>query len=340
MTDDQARLLAVLEWLYDHIDDDRLGVKVADIDLDELAALGADVDRDGVVTLVRRGVAEAWLVEHANQADLTDPVPPVTLFIQGKRAVEAVREHRNQPVARAQAARRALLKYLYPLIHTDATDFEGSATATFYGSVFTEDEIRRAGEFLVSAGLVDGQTRADGLLWTGQLTASGTRCVEEYDGDLTAMRNAGVGPGVTHISNTQNIGVVSGTVNQGQEISSTNVSTSTTGFDAAQREAIFDQLRATLESLGNLGGEFGAWAREEAGDVAYALDELEQETSKDAPDEEKVLKHGKMLRRMSSKMAEGAATKVGGAVATADWVPCTGRCSSSCSCWGWARTRS
>jgi hypothetical protein len=138
-------------------------------------------------------------------------------------------------------------------------------------------------------------------------------------GDLSAFRNAGNAPGATHISNTQNIsGDFFGTANQGQEISSTNNIASTAGIDAAQLEVIFDQLRATLENLRNLDGEVGVWAREEAEGVEYVLDELKQEMSKDTPDQEKVRKQGNMLRRLTGKMAKGAATKVDGAVATTE----------------------
>ena len=97
MSAEDARLFTLLEAVVDGTRN-VLGVGLGDIDR---AALG--LDEDDVVGLVRRGLAEAFLREHLNEASLADLIAPVTLTLDGTRYVKAVREHRAKAIGNHRA---------------------------------------------------------------------------------------------------------------------------------------------------------------------------------------------------------------------------------------------
>lgn len=106
-----------------------------------------------------------------------DVLPP------GLDLIEDVAARRGNRLRRRQAARDALLRWLYDRSldgdeYPDIDDFASSARNTYYGVPFTEPEISSASQWLRDEGYLQGVTIASGEIYNPMITTKGQKAVE------------------------------------------------------------------------------------------------------------------------------------------------------------------
>lgn len=98
--------------------------------------------------------------------------------------IEQVQGRRRDLSQRQQAARDAILRWLYDRtlhddVHPDSAGFAQSAWGTHYGDPFTSKEIERASEWLLEEGYIKGTPFAEGGVGLPMMAPKGERVVEQ-----------------------------------------------------------------------------------------------------------------------------------------------------------------
>jgi hypothetical protein len=232
-----------------------------------------------------------------------DPWPKLTE--EGHLEVERVRSLRNNPQARAQACRQALLLWLG---HEGRSAGSAELMASrdgwrFFDSPFTVDEVNEAAKFLRGTGLVDGWDYTDGTFMQPRLTADGTQCVDFFDADVrTFLYPEQRGGTVTYQQNFN--GPVHGQVGQGQNLTQNQ----SNGIDAQALSAIFTAMRDALSTVDDL---------HDREDVEHGIQQLEAAVQ--SGDSEAVTASAGRLQRLGARVGT-AASNTAITAATAEGV--------------------
>lgn len=219
-----------------------------------------------------------------------DPWPRLTT--EGRLELDKIRGLRTDPRARAAGCREALLLWL-------AHDGQEAGSAelmvsrdkwTFYATPFTIDEVRKAAKFLEETGLIKGWTYADGTYMRPALTASGTQCVEFFNGsvrDFLFPIPAGVS-----VDNQQNFfGDFNGQNGQGNDITQIQK----TGIDAAALGEIFNAMREALSTVED---------SNDRDDVEHGIQQLE--AAVDRGDTDAITASAGRLQRLGARIGTAA----------------------------------
>lgn len=150
-------------------------LQIADVQADELA-----------VRLVELGLFRADSLSMAPAQDTLLVTP------KGRRVEAEFRQASSRRVV-GPPARRALLLWRFDLDldRPHSSEMLTTPYAWFYGGRFTAETLAAAADNLVARGYLEAMKQTMGRVGRRiQLTATGTACVENYDGDPDAMDNA------------------------------------------------------------------------------------------------------------------------------------------------------
>lgn len=289
LSSQELAILRLLEFLYDH------GGRDSPIDLRE-----APWPSEDSPSLVRSGDESGYITTYRNAMSLADSHPPALLNNFGIRYVEEVREARADAVKRARACRNSLLRWIYD-IGGEFVDPRGMLVADpprlYFGEPFTESDVNAASKHLVDAGFMRADsTQANGATVIATLTARGSHCVEDFDGNVRAYMNRHDTPPVAFTQNFN--GPFSGQAAQGQSVEQSQVQN---GVPAESLAPIFDRLLQATREVPNA---------DDRADLEEAIASLRQAVSVDEPDTAEVERRANFLRRQADRMGATALTTI------------------------------
>lgn len=212
----------------------------------------------------------------------------------GRLEVERVRSLRTSRLARVGACRQAILLWL--------AEQGGSAASLalflqsdtrFYDTSFTEEETGAAAKYLMEKGLMEGWHYADGMLMRPALTASGTDCVEIYDGDVQRFMNPSQSGG--SVTNNQQNNFYGGNA---QAVQGFNVTlTQNNSIEPEALSAIFQSMRAALSTVDD---------PQDRDDVEHSIQELEAAVA--GGDPQTITASAGRLKRLGARIGTTAVT--------------------------------
>ncbi|MFE8941691.1 hypothetical protein ACFYNX_29970 [Streptomyces sp. NPDC007872] len=281
---------ALVEWLYDHTATNALGY-VSITEFGERHGL----DEQQSFRLLQSGKDLGLLDDrYATYGD-----PAANLTAAGLRWTEERKRRRSDPAARAGAARRGLLVWLWHRKHEGVemptvADVLHAPQSIYEGERLSAREIDRAAGHLQSRGLISGQMMAsgDGPVHA-EITTDGEDCVENYAGDIGAYeRGTRTGGTTFHIgSNTGNIAANSRdfTLN----------ATTNNGVDLAAVVMLARALRQAAPALD--------LPRPEEAELTDLANRIEEEAGGDHPDPSRLQRWGSsVVAILNSPVVSGA----------------------------------
>jgi hypothetical protein len=225
----------------------------------------------------------SWLDDHqciaATQAMGGVEVQSARLEPEGADLVAELKRQRDDPRARRQACRAAILRWLDEAgsDNQQLAAFDASTHAWHLGTRFDTAERDRALQDLKEFGLIRG-----GGAWGGpavlrpSLTGDGRVCAEDYDGDVTAWRSAVRGGTVSIVGDNNAIGH-GNAIGEGNAVAHSN-SGATVIASAPVPPEFFDVL-AQLEDV--IAG--AALSESDATTVGEALTEIHAQATATTP---------------------------------------------------------
>ncbi|TKA03145.1 hypothetical protein [Actinacidiphila oryziradicis] len=224
--------------------------------------------------------------------------PEANLTPRGLEWMEERRRRRADPAARAVAARRGLLVWLWHRKHEDVllpavADVLNDPLSLFEGERLTDRGIDRASAYLSAKGLIKGDRNAssDGPV-QAEITAEGEDCVDNYQGDIGAYERRNTGGNTTiHIGqNTGNIAANSRdfTLN----------ATTHSGVDLAQVVMAARALRQAVPILG--------LPEDDAAEVTQLATRMEEEATSTNPDPSRLQRWRNQAVAILSPVVSGA----------------------------------
>jgi hypothetical protein len=225
------------------------------------------------------------------RARMREPWPRLTG--KGHLEVERVRSLRNNPQARAQACRDALVLWL---THEGREAGSAELLATrdewrFFDTPFTVDEVNNAARFLRETGLVAGWDYPGGTFMQPTLTVDGIQCVEYYDASVRDFLNPNKNGGRSVTYNQNFNAPITGQVGQGETVSQTQ----NQGIDAEALSAIFAAMREALSTVSD---------PQERDDVEHGIQQLESAVRRG--DSEEVKASAGRLQRLGARVGTTA----------------------------------
>lgn len=211
----------------------------------------------------------------------------------GLDTVEEFRELRSNLRRRAQELRDIVLNWLYDEQLSGGkvkvlNDFLNSPRNQYLGDPFTEEELWRAGKWLLDQEYIDGMRAYGNILARPIVTTKGINVIETEQSVNKALNAAGVTMNNVTITGSQSVNVAVGSNNVTQ-------SNSLTQGQIEQVEKILGSVRAMLNPA-----VIGV-TQEVATEAQTAADEVEQEIHSPAPD-------GGKVKALLMKLADLAAT--------------------------------
>jgi len=178
-----------------------------ELDIDE-ARTGAGIDSISAYAAVKRLVFDTDLFRRDS---LTGRRGEEHLMVtsDGRQAVAQFADAESGSIRR-QTARTRLLKWLDKQAgnRDQPTDMSSSPHSWFFGTQFTLAEISQAGKYLSELNFLDGQFAHGGDLIHARLLSDGYTCLEQFDGDVTAMQNRlRGGVNIAQINNHSNLAI-------------------------------------------------------------------------------------------------------------------------------------
>lgn len=229
----------------------------------------------------------------ARMGDTTAAEPVVTAA--GRDRLEQIEELRASRVERAAACRQGLLLWIYNTKPAGTDSFIRDGKYQFYGTAFTEDELREAVRYLRERSFLSGTGAMGGAVVRPSLTAAGIDVVEHYNGDLRAMEGDRKRPAGGDTYQQHFHGTVSGQVAQGQKIQQVQHQ----GVDPETLAGIFSAMRDALKDVDDPGLR---------GNVEDDIAELEQAVAD--RDEQKIRKLGRRIMGFAGVLGSQAAATV------------------------------
>ncbi|WP_171117021.1 MULTISPECIES: hypothetical protein [unclassified Streptomyces] len=229
--------------------------------------------------------------------------PAANLTPRGLEWMVERRRRRADPAARAAAARKGLLVWLWHRKHDDillpaVADVLNDPLSLFEGERLTSNEIDRASAYLSEKGLIKGDRSAgsNGHV-QAEITAEGEDCVDSYQGDIGAYERRNTGGNTTfHIGqNTGNIAANSRdfTLN----------ATTHSGVDLAQVVMAARALRQAVPILG--------LPEDDAAEVTQLATRIEEEATSTNPDPSRLQRwRTQAVAILSSPVVSGALSSV------------------------------
>ncbi|MFB7543541.1 hypothetical protein ACFC0N_27060 [Streptomyces zaomyceticus] len=291
MTTEFAELHDTLvEWVYDRTAANQLGY----VSITEFGAHHG-LDEQQSFRLLQSGKDLGLLDDrYATYGD-----PAANLTTAGIRWADERKRRRADPAARASAARRGLLVWLWRRKHEGVempavADVLHDPQSIFEGERLSPREIDRAAGHLQPRGLISGQMVAsgDGPVHA-EITTDGEDCVENYAGDLGAYER-----GNRTESTTFNIGSNTGNIAANSRDFTLNATTNN-GADLAAVVMLARALRQAAPAL-------DLPCNEEA-ELAELANRIEEEASSDHPDPSRLQRWGaSVVAILNSPVVSGA----------------------------------
>lgn len=229
----------------------------------------------------------------ARIGDTTAAEPVVSAA--GRVELERIEEIRANRVERAAACRQGLLLWIYNTKPAGTDSFIQDGKYQFYGSDFTQDELRDAVRYLRDRNLLRGSGAMGGAVLRPSLTPAGIDAVEHYNGDLRAMEEDRKRPAGGDTYQQIFHGTVSGQVAQGQNVQQVQHQ----GVDPETFASIFSAMRDALKDVDDPGLR---------GNVEDDIAELEQAVAD--RDEQKITKLGRRILGFAGVLGSKAAATV------------------------------
>lgn len=229
----------------------------------------------------------------ARLGDSTSADPVVTAA--GRDHLERIEKLRTNRAERAAACRQGLLLWIYNTSPAGTDGFIRDGEYQFYGTAFTEDELREAVRYLRDRNLLSGTGAMGGAVMRPGLTAAGIDVVERYNGDLRAAEDDRKRPvgGDTYQQHFH--GTVTGQVAQGQNVQQVQHQ----GVDPETLAGMFSAMRDALKGVDDPGLR---------GNVEDDIAELEQAVAD--RDEQKIRKLGRRIMGFAGVLGSQAAATV------------------------------
>lgn len=287
--------LNALDWLYDNGGSATGAIvplgPLLDRELEDAQSLAAEL-RD----FERRG----WLRLHeaVGFGGWSCTVTP-----SGVDFIEQVRRHRGDTVARHQAARDAILRWLYDCKTAGTTypvmsSFDTTPYASFYGHPFTRQEIVHATGWLKDRGFITGQGSWGGGIPRPSITTEGEAIVEQ-DRSVNHVARASAAADVPSV-----------TVN----VTGSNNLVAANSPGATQSLAITEdnrhQVIAVADALDGVLGSLGLDADKTA-EAENLIRDLRQASADPSPDPGHI---GRLLAKAQDVAVAGTGTAVGQAI--------------------------
>ncbi|MFC4469294.1 hypothetical protein ACFPH6_33080 [Streptomyces xiangluensis] len=225
--------------------------------------------------------------------------PEANLTPRGLEWMEERRRRRADPAARAAAARKGLLVWLWHRKHEDVllpavTDVLNDPLSLFEGERLTDRDIDRASAYLSAKGLIKGDRNAssDGPV-QAEITAEGEDCVDNYQGDIGAYERRNTG-GTTNI----HIGHNNGNIAANSRNFTLNATTHH-GIDLAQVVMAARALRQAVPILD--------LPEDDAAEVTQLATRMEEEATSTNPDPGRLQRwRNQAVAILSSPVVSGA----------------------------------
>ncbi|MGW2124628.1 hypothetical protein [Streptomyces sp. NPDC001758] len=279
----------LVEWVYNHARADPLD-QVTITEFGEIHGL----DERQTFRLLQYCKSRRLLDDHY----ATHDDPAANLTPRGLEWMEERRCRRADPAARAAAARKGLLVWLWHRKHDGillpaVADVLNDPLSLFEGERLIDGDIDRASAYLSAKGLIKGDRNAssDGPV-QAEITAEGEDCVDNYQGDIGAYERRNTGRNTTiHIGqNTGNIAANSRdfTLN----------ATTHSGVDLAQVVMAARALRQAVPILG--------LPEDDAAEITQLATRMEEEATSVNPDPSRLQRWGAQTLAVLSPVASGA----------------------------------
>ncbi|MFT4083112.1 MAG: hypothetical protein QM638_11050 [Nocardioides sp.] len=291
---------------------DLRGARLAGFQFTEWLVINDGRD-ENFVDQYEKDPAQAWAAAQANgwvetvqpratdgcrpgfRARMREPWPRVTG--KGHLEVDRVRSLRNNPQARAQASRDALVLWL---THEGRGAGSAELMATrddwrFFDTPFTVDEVNNAARFLRETGLVAGWDYPGGTFMQPVLAADGIQCVEYSDASVRDFLNPNKNGGRSVTYNQNFNGPFTGQAGQGEAVNQTQ----NQGIDAEALSAIFAAMRDALSTVQD---------PQDREDVEHGIQQLEAAVL--SGDAEEITSSAGRLRRLGARVGTTASNAV------------------------------
>ncbi|MDQ4490718.1 hypothetical protein RBS60_10965 [Sinomonas sp. ASV486] len=279
----QLHLMTVLGGFEPTVDHQ---VEIGDLEADPSrwgftdSSLGGDLE-----ALQSRGWIEFWPTYSG--------IGSVVLKQPGIDAAREFQQLQTDPVRRYKEARDALLRWLYEAnlsgsAPSGVQDFLLSPTSSYLGSQYTEDEVRRAADWLLEKGYIKGHRTYVGSLLRPSITSAGIDAVETVQSASAALTGAGITVNNINVTGSQgvNLSVASSHVNQSNTLTQNQVD---------EVAKVIDSARALLNS-----SSMGI-SRDAEAEARGVVDDLDEEIQQESP-------RTGIIKGLVAKLADLAAT--------------------------------